>query len=229
MPRQAQPPCSPAAAPPGKLPPPRSRLTAAPLQAAVALPLVLPPSEGRLPKPLVPEGASPPGGADGVRGAKAGGGRGPARDVQEPRRAKGSCHYPPRVRLCPAASPAPAPAWQEGSSNSPASDGEGETHRCFLSAAHVPRLAKCRLMKFHANAPACHPVPRLQPPMRTPGHPGLQKGGSGGKTDSREEPEPPLMEVGGKEPRGTSSPSAAARPGALPPLGGRVPQSDGLS
>lgn len=84
-------------------------------------------------------------------------------------------------------------------------------------------------MKFHANAPACHPVPMLQPPPRTAGHPGLQEGGSGGKTEPREEPELPLMEVGGKAPRGAGSPCAAARPGALSRLEvRRVPQSDRL-
>ena len=153
----------------------------------------------------------------------------PARAVRQPR---GSRRRPPRVRLCPAAAPDPAPAPQGGSSNSPASDGEGETYCCFLSAAYVPQLAKCRLMKFHASAPACHPIPRLQPPPRTPGHPGLQEGSSGGKTEPREEPEPPLTEVGGKAPRGAGSPAAAARPGALPRLGAavrRVPQSDRLS
>lgn len=82
--------------------------------------------------------------------------------MREPRRARGSRRCPPRVRLCPTAAPTPAPAPQGESSNSPAGDGERETYCCFFSAAHVPQLAKCRLMKFQANAAACHPVPRLQ-------------------------------------------------------------------
>lgn len=71
--------------------------------------------------------------------------------MREPRRTRGSRPCPPRLQLCRAASPVPAPAPQVGSSNSPA--GDGETYCCFLSSAHVPQLTKCRLIKFHAKLP----------------------------------------------------------------------------
>lgn len=173
------------------------------------LPLVLPPSGGKTTQPLVPQGFLHP---EGGRGGAPRRGQEEAGALRQPRRARGSRRCPPRVRLCPAAAPAPAPAPQGGSSSSPARGGEGKTSCCFLSAAHVPQLAKHRLVKFHTNAPAWHSVPRLQPPPRTPGHPGLQEGGSSGETEPREEPQPPLREVGGKAPRGAGSPSAARAP-----------------
>lgn len=119
---------------------------------------------------------------------------------------------PPPCRGCCA----PASAPQEGSSNSPASDRKGETYCCF------PQLAKYRLIRCHANAPACYPVQKLQPP------PGLQEGGRGGNPEPQEEPEPLLMEVGGKAAGEVGAP-AAARPGAAVRLGAamrRVPQGD---
>lgn len=179
------------------------------------LPLVLPPSGGKTTRPLVPEGFLHP---EGGRGGAPRRGQEEAGALRQPR---GSRRCPPRVRLCPAAAPAPAPAPQGGSSNSPARDGEGETSCCFLSAAHVPQLAKRRLVKFHTNAPAWHSVPRLQPPPRTPGHPGLQEGGSGGETRPSHEKSrsPPLREVEGKAAREAGSPSAARSPcrGSEPP------------
>ncbi|KAM9267663.1 uncharacterized protein FYN16_005677 [Cariama cristata] len=63
----------------------------------------------------------------------------------------------------------------------------------------------------------------LQPLRGRPTTPGLQEGGSGGKTEPREEPEPPLMEVGGNAPRGVGSAAAAARPGALQSRGAPRP------
>lgn len=83
------------------------------------LPLVLPPSEGKTTQASCPRGFLHPGVPMECSGARAGGGRGPARVVRAPKRAWSSCHRPPRVRLCPAAAPAPAPAPQGGSSNSP--------------------------------------------------------------------------------------------------------------
>lgn len=108
------------------------------------LPLVLPPFGGKTTQPLVPEGFPHP---EGGRGGAPRRGQEEAGALRQP---GGSRRCPPRVRLCPAAAPAPAPAPQGGSSNSPARDGEGETC-CFLSAAHVPQLAKRRLVKFHTK------------------------------------------------------------------------------